>query len=183
MHLIHTALFRHAATLVGAGTLVPLWQIFFEEDDAKHLRGYTFHRTNTSTIRTYSLVPLLGRITVSLQLFRTASYNHHILQIPRRRKRTRSVEAEKKRMKMEIIFVSSNYKLPFGRLNGIHHDIHSRGSRHDDGGGGNHDSHRGGSHHRHIHILHHIRGRLQEYWPLPQRTLQAESSGLAVALL
>ncbi len=46
-------------------------------------------------------------------------------------------------MKMEIIFVSSNYNLAMERLNGIHRDIHhgSRGSRHDDGGG-SHDSRR-----------------------------------------
>ncbi len=50
------------------------------------------------------------------------------------------------------------------RLNGNHRGIHSHDSRHDDDdGGGSRDSRRGGSHHRRrIHILHHIRGRLQE---------------------
>ncbi len=79
----------------------------------------------------------------------------------------------------EIVFGSTNYKLPLERLNGIH----SRGSRHDDGGGGSRDSHRGGSHHHRIHILHHIRGRLRERWPLPQRSLQISINNLMVALL
>ncbi len=76
----------------------------------------------------------------------------------------------------EILFDSSNYKLSMERLNGIHRDIHSRGSRHDDDGGGNRDSRRGGSHHRRIHIHHHIRGRLQEHWLLPpRRSLQVKN--------
>ncbi len=75
----------------------------------------------------------------------------------------------------EIVFDSANYKLSMERLNGIHRDIHSRGSRHDDGGDSR-DSRRGGSHHRRIHILHHIRGRLQEHWlPSPRRTLQVKN--------
>ncbi len=86
-------------------------------------------------------------------------------------------------MKMEIIFAPSNYNLSMERLNGIHRDIHSRGSRHDDDGGGSRDSHRGDSHHRRIHILHHIRGRLQECWLLPRRTLQIEIYNLMVELL
>ncbi len=63
------------------------------------------------------------------------------------------------------------------RLNGIHRDIHhgSRGSRHDDGGGGSRDSRHGDSRHRRrIHILHRIRGRLQEQWLPLQQTLQTK---------
>ncbi len=41
------------------------------------------------------------------------------------------------------MFISSNYKLPFERLNGIRRDTHSRGSRHDDDGDDSRDSHRG----------------------------------------
>ncbi len=84
----------------------------------------------------------------------------------------------------EIIFVPSNYNLSWERFSGIHRDIHSHGSHHDDDGDGNHDSRRGGSHHRRIHILHHIRGRLQERWLLPpRRSLQVKPNNLVVALL
>ncbi len=87
-------------------------------------------------------------------------------------------------MKWEIIFVSSNYNLSWERLSGIHRDIHSHDSRHGDDGGGSRDSRRDGSHHRRIHILHHIRGRLQERWLLPpRRTLQTKTNNLVVALL
>ncbi len=78
-----------------------------------------------------------------------------------------------------IIFASSNYKVSLmQRSSGIRRDIHSRGSRHDDGESGSRDSRRGGSHHRHIHIHHHIRERLQERWLLPPRqTLQVRKVG------
>ncbi len=73
------------------------------------------------------------------------------------------------------MFISSNYKLPFQRLSDIHCDIHSRGSRHDDGDGGSRGSRRGGNHHHRIHILYHIRWRLQERWLLlPRRSLQVK---------
>ncbi len=61
------------------------------------------------------------------------------------------------------------------RPSDIRRDIHSRGSRHDDGGGGSRDSRRGDNHHRRIHILHHIRGHLQERWLPLQRTLQGKN--------
>ncbi len=70
-------------------------------------------------------------------------------------------------MKIEIIFVSTNYNLKV--LNGTHRDIHNRDNHHDDDGDGSRDSRRGDNHHRRIHILHHIRGRLQERWLLPPR--------------
>ncbi len=56
------------------------------------------------------------------------------------------------------------------RSSDIRRDIHSHDSRRDDDGDGSRDSRRGGSHHhRRIHILHHIRERLQERWLLPPR--------------
>ncbi len=83
------------------------------------------------------------------------------------------INSGKRRLRKEIkgvIFASSNYKVSLiQRSSDIHRGIHSRGSRHDDDGGGSRDSRRGGSRHRRIHILHYIRGRLQERWLLPPR--------------
>ncbi len=83
----------------------------------------------------------------------------------------------------EILFDSANYNLPLERLNGIRHDTHSRGSRHDDGDDSR-DSRRGDNHRRRIHILHHIRGRLQEHWLLPpRRSLQVKNELIRSRLL
>ncbi len=56
------------------------------------------------------------------------------LQIARLSHGDKKLKVGKKQMKMEIIFVSSNYILSWERLNGIHRDIHSRDSGHDDDG-------------------------------------------------
>ncbi len=78
--------------------------------------------------------------------------------------------------KRGFIFHSTNYKaLLLWRFSGIHRDIHSRDSRHDDDGGGSRGSRRGDNPHRRIHILHRIRGHLQEQWLLPpRRSLQVK---------
>ncbi len=70
----------------------------------------------------------------------------------------------KSNWKIFIFYKATNSAILLQKIqfDGIHRDIRSRGSRHDDGGvGGSRDSRRGDSHH------HHIRGCLQEQWLPP----------------